>query len=53
MRGQVEISKKEVERVFQGSIPPIGSSPLPCSRDITIHFSFDFAQQVSFLKHVL
>lgn len=48
MRGQLENSKREIQRVFQGSIPAIGSSPLHCSRDITIHFSFDFAQQVCY-----
>ena len=51
MRGQVEKSRKELERVFTVpdgtvNVPPIGSSPLPCSRTITMHFSFDFAQQV-------
>ena len=50
MRGQVEKSRQEIERVFKEGenldVPPIGSSPLPCSKSITIHFSFDFAQQV-------
>ena len=50
--GQVEKSSKEIDRVFVEadgalSVPPIGSSPTPCSKTITVHFSFDFAQQVS------
>ena len=51
MKGQTEASKKDLERVYtlpDGSyhVPPIGTSPLPCTKDITVHFSFDFAQQV-------
>lgn len=52
MRGQIEMSKKEIEKAFTGvdgvlEVPPIGSSLHPCSKTIKVHFSFDFAQQVS------
>ena len=46
MRSQIEDSKKALEAAFKDSIPPLGSCLPPCSQTITVHFSFDFAQQV-------
>ncbi len=46
MKSQVEKTKEELERMFGDQVPPIGSSPPACSRDIEVHYSFDFAQQV-------
>ena len=43
---QVKTAKEELKRVFGDEVPPIGSSPSACERDMTVHFSFDFAQQV-------
>ena len=49
MRSQVELSRKELQRVFESttSVPRLGSSLPACSNQLTVHFSFDFAQQVN------
>lgn len=46
MRSQVKKCKEELKRVFPDEVPPIGSAPPACGREMTVHFSFDFAQQV-------
>ena len=51
MRQQVEESKKAIQQVFQHtSVPTIGSCLPPCTNNITVHFAFDFAQQVCYTQ---
>ncbi len=50
LKSQVAKSKEEVKLIFidQGlAVPPIHSSLPALSHDFSIHYSFDFAQQVS------
>ena len=42
MRSQVELSRKELERIFQST-----SVRSFLRNEMTVHFSFDFAQQVN------
>ena len=49
MRAQIQLARRELEREFPDGIPRLDAtlSALPaCSRELTIHLSFDFAQQV-------
>ena len=50
LKGQVKEAKDAVKSHFTDRdvvVPPIGSMPTPRCNNITIHFSFDMAQQVS------
>ncbi len=52
LKSQVVVSKEAIKAAFSG-VPPIGTSPTPCSLDITMHYSFDFAQQVyTYISHM-
>ena len=47
MRGQVEAAKRDLRAMLRDpSLPTIESCPDPCTRKLTLHYSFDFAQQV-------
>ncbi len=46
MRGQVTESKAALVETFPDGVPGIASSLPASSTDMSVHFSFDFAQQV-------
>ena len=46
MKGQVVATKEALREKFPDQVAPVHSSPSACSRDMTVHYSFDFAQQV-------
>lgn len=51
LKDQVKAAKDAVKSHFTDrglAIPPIGASLGPKCNDITMHFSFDFAQQASY-----
>ena len=56
-KGEVEESRRQVQAYFQedGSFapPPLHSSLPPASSDITVHYAFDFAQQVHYPSNPL
>ena len=46
MKAQVDASKLELTRVFPSGLPPLHSTLVPACNNMTMHYSFDFAQQV-------
>lgn len=50
MRQQIQLAKEALEQEFKDEpIPTLNSCLNPCSHEnLTIHFSFDFAQQVGY-----
>ena len=50
LKSQIATAKEEIKIAFVNKgldLPPVGSSLPPLSHDISIHYSFDFAQQVN------
>ncbi len=45
LKSQVADSKEAIQAAYT-TIPPTNSNISPCSKDITVHYAFDFAQQV-------
>lgn len=45
LRSQVELAKRDIKAAFT-SPPPLDACFQACSKEITMHYSFDFAQQV-------
>ena len=47
LKSQLAKSKEDIQAVFAGdTIPALGSSIPACTNNITVHYSFNFAQQV-------
>lgn len=49
LKAQVQSSKEVIKEHFMDKgldVPSIGACPPPASRNVTIHFSYDMAQQV-------
>ena len=45
MKAQIDSSKRDITRAFPSGLPPLHSSLVPCN-NMSVHYSFDFAQQV-------